>query len=109
VDQYSPKDDNKITLLYKFREWDEYRPHPVTVLALRKGTKPHLRFRMDMLSLVQNLDADELQRRLLDAGCTRTNRKSTPVELILARRNDQATLDRIFAILQDLVRRHGVA
>jgi hypothetical protein len=63
---------------------------------------------MDMLSAVENLDTDELQERLLSAGCTRANRKSTPVELVLARRNDQATLDRIFAVLQDLVRQYGV-
>jgi len=37
-------------------------------------------------------------------GCTRANRKSTPIELVLTGHNDQATFDRLYAILQDLMR-----
>jgi uncharacterized protein (TIGR02391 family) len=104
----SSQDAYKAMLLYRFREWDEHRPHLVTVLYLTKGTEPSLRFRMDMMSLVKGLDQEALQRRLLDAGCTLAKRKTTPVELALTRRNDQATLDRLFGILQELIRRHRV-
>jgi hypothetical protein len=101
-------DPYKATLLYQFREWTEHRPHPVTVFHLKKGPESGLRFRMDMLSVVRDLDTEELQARLLAAGCTRANRKSTPIELVLAERNDQATFDRLFEILQDLIRKHRV-
>ncbi len=104
----SSQDAYKAMLHYKFREWDEHRPHPVTVFYLNKGAEPSLRFRMDMLSLVRDLDVEELQARLLAAGCTRANRTSTPVELVLARRNDQATFDRLYEILDDLMRKHRV-
>jgi hypothetical protein len=43
---------------------------------------------MDMLSLVRDLDTEDLQARLLAAGCTRANRRTTPIELVLAARND---------------------
>jgi uncharacterized protein (TIGR02391 family) len=102
------EDAYKALLLYKFREWDEHKPHPVTVLYLKKGAAPSLRFRMDMLSLVKGLDREGLQNRLLNAGCTLAKRKTTPVELVLTRRSDQVTLDRIFSILQDLIRKHGL-
>jgi hypothetical protein len=59
---------------------------------------------MDMLSLVGDLDAEDLQARLLAAGCTRASSKSTPIELVLTGHNDQATFDRLYAILQDLMR-----
>lgn len=104
----STVDAYKALLLYKFREWDEHKPHPVTVFYVGKGIEPSLRFRMDMLSLVQGLDIEGLQGKLLSAGCTLAKRKSTPIELVLTRRSDQATLDRIFGILQDLIRKHGL-
>lgn len=104
----SSQDAYKATLLYKFREWDEHRAHPVTVLYLTKEGQPSLRFRIDMLSVVQDLDVEELQARLLAAGCNRTNRKTTPIELVLSKRNDQATFDRLSEILEDLMRKHRV-
>jgi uncharacterized protein (TIGR02391 family) len=105
----SSQDAYKVMLLYRFREWDEHRPHPVTVLYLTKGAEPSLRFRMDMLSLVKGLDLEGLRRRLLGAGCTLAKRKTTPVELVLTKRNDQTTLDQLYGILQDLMRKHQVA
>ena len=105
----SSQDAYKATLLYKFREWDEHKPHPVTVLYLNKGAEPSLRFRMEMLSLVKGLDLEDLQTKLLSAGCTRANRSTTPVELLLTRRNDQATFDRLYEILENLMRKHQVA
>jgi hypothetical protein len=104
----SSQDAYKALLPYRFREWDEHKPHLVTVFYLKKGAELSLRFRMDMMAVVKGLDLAGLQRRLLNAGCTLANRKSTPVELVLTRRNDQATLDRIFGILQDLIRQHGL-
>ena len=105
----STADAYKATLLYQFREWDDYRPHAVTVLYLKKDVQPSVRFRIDMLSVVQDLNVEELQSRLLAAGCTRANRKTTPVELVLTRRNDQATFDRLYEILENLIRKHQVA
>ena len=103
------QDAYKAQLLYQFREWNEHRPHPVTVLYLtKKGADPGLRFRIDMLSAVKDLNVDELQAKLLAAGCTRANRNTTPVELVLTRRNDQATFDRLYEILADLIRKHQV-
>lgn len=104
----STADAYKATLLYQFREWDDYRSHAVTVLYLKKESKPSLRFRIDMLSVVQDLNIEELQARLLAAGCTRANRRSTPIELVLTRRNDQATFDRLYEILENLMRKHRV-
>jgi hypothetical protein len=98
----------KAKLLYKYPTWPEHRPHAITVFYLETEREPALRFRIDMLSRVKDLDVEKLQTRLLNAGCTSTTRKTTPVELVLTRRNDQATLDRIFNILQDLIRQHGL-
>ena len=102
-------DRYKATMLCRYPAWDEYRPFAIPVLYFHNTANPQLRFRMDRLPMVKDLDIDELEEALLAAGCTRANRKTTPVELILTRRNDQAIFDRLYEILGDLMRKHRIA
>lgn len=97
----------KATLLCRYPSWEEFRQYTIPVFYLRKGTEPTLRFRMDRMRWVKDLDADRLEAKLLAAGCRRVARKTTPIELVLTQRNDQITFDRLYEILKDLVQKHG--
>ena len=95
-------------LRYHPPTWEEPKLHSVTVFYLTSGKSPKLAFNTGSLEHVPGLDVKELTERLLQAGCSRTSAlKSVP--LILEERNDQATLDRLYEILEDLLGRHRVA
>jgi uncharacterized protein (TIGR02391 family) len=105
--QGSSQDVYKGTLNYRAPSWEEAKPYAIPVFYLRTGEDPSLRFRMDRLSRVRDLDAKTLESKLLAAGCRRVARKTTPIELVLTQRNDQITFDRIYDILKDLIENHG--
>jgi uncharacterized protein (TIGR02391 family) len=107
-------DKGKASIPYKARlrysppTWEEPRSHSVTVFYLTSGKSPKLAFNTGSLTNVPGLDVEELTERLLQAGCSRTSAlKSVP--LVLEERNDQATFDRLYEILEDLMSRHRVA
>ena len=97
----------RVTLEYKSPYWKASKPHAVTVFYLyaTKG-KPVLAFNSKMLALVVRLDIGQLEADLLQAGCTRTVAKQSPIKLFLSERNDQATFDRLYEILRDLMEKH---
>ena len=97
------------TLEYKAPSWKASKPHAVTVFYLyaQKG-KPIVAFNSKMLTLVVGLDIEPLEADLLQAGCTRTVAKQTPIKLFLSERNDQATFDRLYEILGGLMEKHRV-
>jgi hypothetical protein len=63
---------------------------------------------MVSLATVRDIGIDLPEEKLVDLGCGRTARKTTPIELDLSTHNDWATFDRIYGILEDLMRNHGV-
>jgi uncharacterized protein (TIGR02391 family) len=101
----------RVTLEYRAPSWDEPRAHPTTVFYLAvPGGDPVLSFRTgpDGLVNVVGLDVDQLESDLLHAGCVRVAAKSTPIRLFLNQQNSQDTLDRLYEILQDLMKKHRV-
>ena len=63
---------------------------------------------MVSLATVKDIGIDSPEEKLVDLGCRRTARKTTPIELELSTHNDWATFDRIHGILDDLMRRYRV-
>jgi uncharacterized protein (TIGR02391 family) len=95
----------KARLHYHAPTWEEPRAHPVTVFYLTSGRSPKLAFNTGSLTNVPGLDVEQLTDRLLAAGCSQTTAmKSIP--LLLEDRNDQATFDRLYEILEDLMLKH---
>ena len=101
-------DAYKVTLICHYPSWERPRPHEITVFYLQKEGNPSLRFRIDMLSKVKGYDIDSLKDVLVKLGCKRSARKTTPLEFFVTERNDQATFDRLYQILADLIRKHQV-
>ena len=106
-------DKGKASIPYKARlrysppTWEEPKPHFVTVFYLTSGRSPKLAFNTGSLVNVPNLDVEQLIGRLLQAGCSSTSAlKSIP--LVLEERNDEATFERIYGILKELMEKHGV-
>jgi uncharacterized coiled-coil protein SlyX len=63
---------------------------------------------MVSLATVKDIGIDSPEEKLADLGCRRTARNTTLIELDFSAHNDWATLDRIHAILDDLMRNHRV-
>jgi uncharacterized protein (TIGR02391 family) len=102
-----PTSPYKATLEYKWPTWEEARPDRVTIFYLTfSGGKPMLSFNSKMLSNVVGLDIKQLETDLLQARCTRTAAKQTPIRLFLSEYDDQATFDRLYEILRDLMEKH---
>jgi len=99
----------RATLEYKAPSWKASKPHAVTVFYLyaTKG-KPVVAFNSKMLTLVVGLEIEPLEADLLQAGCTRTVAKQSPIKLLLSEQNDQATFDRLYEILGGLMDKHRV-
>jgi uncharacterized protein (TIGR02391 family) len=97
----------RATLKCKIPSTGELGPYQVSVLylTLYEG-KPALLFNSGGLSRVVGLDINQLEAELLQAGCTRTAAKDTPIRLLMSEKNDQATFDRLYEILQDLMQKH---
>ena len=102
-------DAYKVTLICHYPSWERPRPYEITVFYLQKEGKPSLRFRMDMLSKVKGYDIDSLKNTLVELGCKRSARKTTPLELFVTERTDQLTLDRLYETIRDLVLKHRPA
>jgi uncharacterized protein (TIGR02391 family) len=99
----------RATLKCKIPSKKEPGPYRVSVLYLTLyGGKPALLFNSGGLSRVVGLDVKQLEAELLQAGCTRTAAKDTSIRLLMSEKNDQATFDRLYEILQDLMQKHGV-
>lgn len=99
----------RATLEFKAPSWEKSRPDHVTIFYLtliRK--KPVLAFSSKILSQVVELEIQQLEADLLQAGCTRVGVKDTPIRLFLSERNDQATFDRFYEILRGLMDKHCV-
>jgi uncharacterized protein (TIGR02391 family) len=105
----SATDHYRSTFLYRAPPWDEYRPHDVAVLFLWKSAKPTIHLNSGGLSRVRHLDIEQLEASLLEAGCRRVvTKKRSRIELPLLERNDEATLDRVFRILKQVLDTHRV-
>jgi uncharacterized protein (TIGR02391 family) len=99
----------RATLKYNQPSWEEPRPHQVAVLYLSVyAGKPVVIFNSAGLSRVERLDVDQLETELVQAGCTRTAAKDTPIRLFLDQRNDQHAFDRLYEILRNLMKKHRV-
>lgn len=99
----------RATLKYNQPSWEEPRPHQVAVLYLSVyAGKPVVIFNSAGLSRVERLDVDQLETELVQAGCTRTAAKDTPIRLFLDQYDDQETFDRLYKVLQDLMEKHRV-
>jgi len=107
-EERSTLDVYKATFLYRYPAWKEHRPHPISVFYLTRGDEPTLAFRWDMLAKVQDLDIEQLETKLLETGCRRLPKTTTPITLFLKEHNDQATFDRLVEILTDLMAKHRV-
>lgn len=96
-------------LSYQADGWDEPRPHPVAIfyLTMDHAKRPALAFNTPYLAKVPGLDQKELERALLGSGCVRAGTKPRPIWLYLDTHNDEATFDRIYKIVRDLVMKHG--
>ena len=102
-------DAYKVTLICHYPSWERPRPHEVIAFYLQKEGNPSLRFRIDMLSKVKGYDIDTLKDTLVEIGCKRSARKTTPLELLVTERTDQATFDRLYEAIRDLVLKHSPA
>jgi hypothetical protein len=102
-------DAYKVTLVCHYPSWDKPRPYEITVFYLQKEGRPSLRFRIDMLSKVRGYDIDSLKDTLVELGCKRSARKTTPLELFVTDRTDQLTFDRLYETIRDLVLKHSTA
>lgn len=99
----------RATLKYDRPSWEEPRPNQVAVLYLSVyAGSPVIIFNSAGLSRVERLDIDELETKLIQAGCTRTAAKDTPIRLFLDQRSDQGTFERLYEILRDLMEKHRV-
>ena len=63
---------------------------------------------MVSLATVKDIGIDSPEEKLVDLECRRTARKTTPIELDSTAHNNLAIFDRIYGILDDLVRKHRV-
>jgi methylase of polypeptide subunit release factors len=79
---------------------------PLFYLTSRAQT-PILSFYISGLSLVPDLDIERLASQLLQVGCSRVPAKDISIQLVLPEQNGQATFDRQYEILKDLVEKHG--
>jgi hypothetical protein len=97
----------RATLNYHPASWENAKPHRVAVFYIGavRGN-PTIAFNSAYLSNVPGLDIEELESDLLEAGCVRYPSVQRPIRLFLVERNDQATFDRLFEILRDLVQEH---
>jgi uncharacterized protein (TIGR02391 family) len=102
-------DAYKVTLICHYPSWERPRPYEITVFYLQKEGNPSLRFRIDMLSKVKGYDIDALKDTLVEIGCKRSVRKTTPLELFVTERTDQITFDRLYETIKDLVLKHSPA
>jgi uncharacterized protein (TIGR02391 family) len=94
-------------LEYRAPSWQESRPHSVAIFYLSiKRERPMLAFNSKMLARVIGLDIKQLKTDLLQVRCIRTAAKRTPIRLFLSEYNDQATFDRLYEILRDLMEKH---
>ena len=99
----------RATLKYDRPSWEEPRPNQVAVLYLSVyAGSPVIIFNSGGLSRVEGLNVDELETKLIQAGCTCTAAKDTPIRLFLDQRSDQGTLERLYEILRDLMEKHRV-
>jgi len=94
------------TLLYKYPGWAQAKPHPIAILYLH-AKRPELWLSGGTLMHVAGLDLADLELQFVRAGCERTTNSMTPIRLKLADHNDQVTFDRIYGILEDLVKNYG--
>ena len=63
---------------------------------------------MVSLATMKDIGIDSPEEKLVDLGCRRTARKTTPIEPDLSTHNDWVTLGRIYGILEDLMHNHRV-
>ena len=103
--QYLPY---KARVRYHAAHWDKPRPHHVAIFYLLKWENPALGFNSGGLQSIPGLEVEDLEAQLERSGCTRVAAKSYRIRLNLTERNDQATFDRLFDILADLIGRHQV-
>jgi hypothetical protein len=100
----------KAWLLYHPPNWEKPKRHSLAVLYLTTSRQvPVLGFHMNALQRVPDLDVEGLSDQLLKAGCIRVPAKDIPIQLPLPEKNDQATLDRLYRILQELMHAHGAS
>jgi uncharacterized protein (TIGR02391 family) len=97
----------KARLIYHASTWEKPRPHHLSVFYLTKRKSPTLAFNIGPLRRVPSLDVEQLETQLLRGRCTRFAEKDISIQLILQEQNDQATFDRLYEILKDLVEKHG--
>lgn len=82
-------------------------PSSITIFYLvLLGEGPVLIFNSNLLSKVAGLEIKRFEEILLQAGCIRTAAKDTPIRLPLGERNDQVTFDRLYEILEELMKKH---
>ncbi len=88
-------------VMYQPPGWEEPKSHRTTLFYLSSVPgEPVLAFYMKALKRIPGLDSDRLEADLLQAGCERVASKDRYIMLLLSKRNDQATFDRIYEILE---------
>jgi hypothetical protein len=96
-------------LIYQPGSWDEPKAHSVTIfyLTITREKRVALAFNTPYLENVPGLDRKQLEQNLLDAGCVRVGTKLRPIWLFLDEHNDEATFERIYGIVRNLMERYG--
>jgi hypothetical protein len=97
----------KARVHYHPSRWEKPRWHKVAIFYLTTTEAPVLGFNMGALAHVPGLDPEGLASQLVQAGCTRVRAKELSIQLMLPEQNDQATFERLYEILRELVEKHG--